>query len=94
MRRKKKKWKGKREEEKMKKKRSDNVECDAMLWVIEEEELDEVWNLVKEQEKHRATEELKHRTCTEAKEEENKVMKGNEGEQEEEKEVKKGAVQA
>ena len=60
----------------MKKKRSDNVECDAMLWVIEEEELDEVWNLVKEQEKHRATEELKHRTCTEAKEEAKEDVKG------------------
>ena len=70
MRRKKKKWK---EEVKRRKgdksKGGDDAERDATLWVIEEEELDEVWNLVKKQEMYKKAVELKHTAGKEAKKE-------------------------
>ena len=87
MRRKKKKWKIK--EGKEVKKRKENKSGGGDDAVRDDVECDEVWNLVKKQEKHREAEELKHKVCKETEEEENKTRKENEGKQEEDKEVKK-----
>ena len=71
----------------------ENATRDTTLWAIEEEELDEVWNLVKEQEMYRKAVELKHTADREVKEkiiDEEKLKEGEEGEEMEEEEMKKG----
>ena len=88
MRRKKKKWKIKEGKEVKKRKEDksgggDDAERDATLWVIEEEELDEVWNLVREQEMYREAVELKHTAGKEAKKENLKEGKKEEEEKSE-----------
>ena len=90
MRRKKKKWKIKEGKEVKKKKENksgggDDAVRDATLWAIEEEELDEVQNLVREQEMYRKAVELKHTAGKEAKKENINEEKTKEGEEEEEK---------
>ena len=100
MGKKKKKRKVKEEKEATRKKKNkskgdeENATRDTTLWAIEEEELDEVWNLVKEQEMYRKAVELKHTAGREVKEKninEEKLKEGEEEEEEmEEEEMKKG----
>ena len=61
----------------------DDAVRDATLWVIEEEELDEVQNLVREQEMYRKAVELKHTAGKEAKKENLKEGKKEEEEKSE-----------
>ena len=93
MGKKKKKRKVKEEKEATRRKKNkskgeeENATRDTTLWAIEEEELDEVWNLVKEQEMYRKALELKHTAEREVKEkiiDEKKLKEVEEGEEMEE----------